>query len=65
MGAYVISHLPSETILGSSTAINDEAHFQEVSFLFNKTFLEKESSYPHLQKRFHSDSIYNQVGTEH
>lgn len=65
MGAYVISHLSSESILGSSTAINDEAHFQEVSFLFNKTFLEKKSSYPHLQKRFHSDSIYNQVGTEH
>lgn len=43
MGAYVISHLPSETILGSSTAINDEAHFQEVSFLVNKTFLEKKS----------------------
>lgn len=65
MGAYVISHLPSESILGSSTAVNDEAHFREVPFLFNKTFLEKKFSYPHLQKCFHSDSKFNQVGTEH
>ena len=66
MGAYNHFQIPSESLLGSSAAINDEAHFQEVPFLFNKTFLEKKkSSHPHLQKRFHSDSIFNQVGTEH
>lgn len=65
MGAYSHFQLPSESILGSSAAINDEAHFQEVPFLFDKTFLQKKSSYSHLQKCFHSDSIFNQVGTEH
>lgn len=41
MGAYSHFQLPSESILGSSAAINDEAHFQEVPFLFDKTFLQK------------------------
>lgn len=47
MGAYSHFQLPSESLLGSSAAINDEAHFQEVPFLFDKTFLEKKKS-PHI-----------------
>lgn len=32
---------------------------------FQQNVSRKKSSYTHLQKRFHSDSIFNQVGNEH
>lgn len=43
----VISNFPLSLSWGHQpTAIDDEAHFKEVPFLVNKTFLEKRSSYP-------------------